>query len=153
MSFPECDALDLLQVLEALHLCTQVRDCFVTHCSSEKLPFWIEPQHPFCLYILFYCLIVLWINENNGIAHHIIPSLTLVLQCDNDGEIEYEFPCFNQVETLDGLWEKADPRYTDGVYGGVRLRSPAPTQYILPPIYIRLQVCHTFKPHLHALPA
>lgn len=24
MSFPECDALDLLQVLEALHLCTQV---------------------------------------------------------------------------------------------------------------------------------
>ncbi|XP_045116659.1 death-associated protein kinase 1-like isoform X4 [Portunus trituberculatus] len=83
MSFPECDALDLLQVLEALHLCTQ---------------------------------------------------------CDNDGEIEYEFPCFNQVETLDGLWEKVDPRYTDGVYGGVRLRSPAPTQYILPPIYIRLQV-------------
>ncbi|XP_042240946.1 death-associated protein kinase 1-like isoform X4 [Homarus americanus] len=83
MSFPECDALDLLQVLEALHLCTQ---------------------------------------------------------CDNDGEIEYEFPCFNQVETLDGLWEKVDPRYTDGVYGGVRLRSPAPTQYILPPIYVRLQV-------------
>ncbi|XP_063604789.1 death-associated protein kinase 1-like isoform X2 [Penaeus indicus] len=83
MSFPECDALDLLQVLEALHLCTQ---------------------------------------------------------CDNDGEIEYEFPCFNQVETLDGLWEKGDPRYTNGVYGGVRLRSPAPTQYILPPIYIRMQV-------------
>lgn len=25
MSFPECDALDLLQVLEALHLCTQVQ--------------------------------------------------------------------------------------------------------------------------------
>lgn len=63
-----------------------------------------------------------------------------MLQCDNDGEIEYEFPCFNQVETLDGLWEKGDPRYTNGVYGGVRLRSPAPTQYILPPIYIRMQV-------------
>ena len=30
MSFPECDALDLLQVLEALHLCTQVRELIFT---------------------------------------------------------------------------------------------------------------------------
>lgn len=82
-----------------------------------------------------------------------ITHCCLVLQCDNDGEIEYEFPCFNQVETLDGLWEKVDPRYTDGVYGGVRLRSPAPTQYILPPIYVRLQVCHALRhraSYLHA---
>ncbi|KAB7507730.1 Death-associated protein kinase dapk-1, partial [Armadillidium nasatum] len=83
MSFPDCDALDLLQVLEALHLCTQ---------------------------------------------------------CDNEGEIEYEFPCFNKVETLDGLWDPTDPRYEDGVYAGVRLKSPAPTQHLLPPIYTRIQV-------------
>ncbi|XP_076061666.1 death-associated protein kinase dapk-1-like isoform X4 [Oratosquilla oratoria] len=83
MSFPVCDALDLLQVLEALHLCTQ---------------------------------------------------------CDNDGEIEYEFPCFNQIETLEGLWEQSDTRYTSGAYGGVRLRSPAPTQHLLPPLYTRIQV-------------
>lgn len=54
--------------------------------------------------------------------------------------MEYEFPCFNRVETLEGLWDGTDPRYVRGVYGGVRLRSPAPTQHILPPVYVRLQV-------------
>lgn len=88
-----------------------------------------------------YCL--WWLTDTKW-AFTLFNSSSSFFQCDNDGEIEYEFPCFNQVETLDGLWEKVDPRYTDGVYGGVRLQSPAPTQYILPPIYIRLQVCQTF---------
>ncbi|KAG8222005.1 hypothetical protein J437_LFUL002766 [Ladona fulva] len=65
VAFSECDALDMLQVLEALQLCTQ---------------------------------------------------------CENDGEIEYEFPCYNLVETLDGLWDESDPRYLNSCYGGVQLR-------------------------------
>lgn len=37
MSFPECDALDLLQVLEALHLCTQVLSLSLsTHTHTHK---------------------------------------------------------------------------------------------------------------------
>lgn len=81
--FPELDALDLLQVLESLNLCTQ---------------------------------------------------------CDNDGDIEYEFPCFNFVETLPGLWEKHDSRYQDAVYGGVRIQTPKGTCHLLDSLFLRLQV-------------
>ncbi|KAG1714864.1 Death-associated protein kinase 1 [Nymphon striatum] len=66
--FPDTDALDLLQVLESVNLCTQ---------------------------------------------------------CDNDGDIEYEFPCFNHVETLPGLWDKSEEHYADAVYGGILLRKAA----------------------------
>lgn len=43
-------------------------------------------------------------------------------QCQCDGDIEYEFPCYNQTETIAGLWSHEDRRYDDGVYGGVLLR-------------------------------
>ena len=64
--YPETDALDLLQVLETLEVCTQ---------------------------------------------------------CDNDGEIEYEFPCLIFTETLNGLWQKDPKRFADGLYGGVRIKT------------------------------
>ena len=44
------------------------------------------------------------------------------------------------VETLDGLWDRSDERYDEGIYGGIRLKSPAPTPHLLPPIYTRIQV-------------
>ncbi|XP_067131292.1 death-associated protein kinase 1-like isoform X1 [Centruroides vittatus] len=81
--FPDTDSLDLLQVLEALQLCTQ---------------------------------------------------------CDNDGDIEYEFPCFNMVETLEGLWDKNDARYTNGVYGGVHICCQPNVKHMLPCVFQRLQV-------------
>ncbi|KAL3866656.1 hypothetical protein ACJMK2_043939 [Sinanodonta woodiana] len=81
--YPETDALDLLQVLETLDLCTQ---------------------------------------------------------CDNDGEIEYEFPCLNFVETLNGLWQKDLKRYADGVYGGVRIQTQLAASGILKHLFHRIQV-------------
>ncbi|CAM1295422.1 DAPK1 (predicted) [Pycnogonum litorale] len=81
--FPETDALDLLQVLESVCVCTQ---------------------------------------------------------CDNDGDIEYEFPCFNHVESLPGLWDKHDLRYIDAVYGGVRLQYVPDVNSQLFSLFPRLQV-------------
>lgn len=45
------------------------------------------------------------------------------LQCDVDGDVEYEFPCLNCTEATEGLWSIEDPLYkSGGVYGGVLLR-------------------------------
>lgn len=80
--FPETDSADLLQVLEALHLCTQ---------------------------------------------------------CDNDGDVEYEFPCFNFVERLPGLWEKTE-RYSDWLYGGVQVKAPEGVEHLMSTIFTRFQI-------------
>lgn len=68
-----------------------------------------------------------------------------VLQCENDGEVEYEFPCYNLVERIDGLWDMTDTRYTDGAYGGVRLKTEEGTTHLLHAIFPRLQVGARFK--------
>ncbi|XP_046994246.1 death-associated protein kinase dapk-1-like [Schistocerca americana] len=52
-------------------------------------------------------------------------------------EPEFEFPCFNFVETLDGLW---DARYHATCYGGLRLRAPAPSSCLLRCLFPRFQV-------------
>ena len=46
-------------------------------------------------------------------------------QCDVDGDIEYEFPCYNFTESLEGLWSTEDTRYnrSDSIYGGVLLKA------------------------------
>uniref|UniRef100_A0A0A9YKM0 Death-associated protein kinase 1 n=1 Tax=Lygus hesperus TaxID=30085 RepID=A0A0A9YKM0_LYGHE len=62
------------------------------------------------------------------------------LECENDGELEYEFPCYNFVERIEGLWESTDKRYSEGVYGGVRLKSPPGTTHMLHCIFPRLQI-------------
>lgn len=83
LMYPETDALDLLQVLEALEICTQ---------------------------------------------------------CDNDGEIEYEFPCLNFVETIRGLWER-DPKFGENtVYSGVRIKTPRSITGQLKHVFPRIQV-------------
>lgn len=81
MTYPDADALDLLQVLQALELC---------------------------------------------------------LQCENDGDIEYEFPCLNFVERLMGLWDKNS--IVDPVYGGVRLQFPGDARGQLMHMFPRIQV-------------
>ncbi|XP_033608089.1 death-associated protein kinase dapk-1 isoform X3 [Cryptotermes secundus] len=93
VAFSECEALDVLQVLEALQICTQ---------------------------------------------------------CDNDGELEFEFPCYNFVETLDGLWDASDPRYhdPDSCYGGVKLKSPRDTFHLIHSIFPRIQVLLEMSPGL-----
>ncbi|KAG8176353.1 hypothetical protein JTE90_006143, partial [Oedothorax gibbosus] len=81
--FPDTDALDLLQVLESLQLCTQ---------------------------------------------------------CDSNGDIEYEFPCFNMLDSQDYLWGKGDLEYTSAVYGGVRIQSWPADKHLLRCVIPRLQV-------------
>ncbi|XP_033750474.1 death-associated protein kinase 1-like isoform X3 [Pecten maximus] len=83
LMYPETDALDLLQVLEALEVCTQ---------------------------------------------------------CDNEGEIEYEFPCLNFIETLNGLWQKDSKRFGSAVYGGVRIQTDPELGGQLKHIFARIQV-------------
>ncbi|XP_052278022.1 death-associated protein kinase 1-like isoform X2 [Dreissena polymorpha] len=83
--YPETDALDLLNVLEALEVCTR---------------------------------------------------------CENDDEIEYEFPCLNFVETLNGLWLRDVKHFGNAVYGGIRLTCPdsvAQLKHIFPRIQTHLR--------------
>ncbi|XP_054286268.1 death-associated protein kinase 1-like [Macrosteles quadrilineatus] len=70
----------------------------------------------------------------------VLETLQLCIQCDVDGEPEYEFPCYNLVETLEGLWEEHDPRYKQAVYGGVRLHTPEGTMHLLHSVFPRIQV-------------
>ena len=54
----------------------------------------------------------------------------MILQCDVDGDIEYEFPCYNYTEALEGLWSSEDARYKEGgIYGGVLLKTAASIPY------------------------
>ena len=66
-----------------------------------------------------------------------LEALELCTPCDMDGDIEYEFPCFNFVETLEGLWE---PESRQPVYGGVRLCAPAGSPSLLVHMFPRIQV-------------
>lgn len=66
----------------------------------------------------------------------VLEALQLCTECETEGEFEYEFPCFNFVETLEGLWVPSRSQYT--VYGGVRLYCHQ--KYLLPSLFPRLQV-------------
>lgn len=70
--------------------------------------------------------------------YHFIMIVTFP-QCENDGELEYEFPCFNLVETLDGLWDPEDPRYVGAVYTGVRVRAQHQLAWLFPRLQVQLR--------------
>ncbi|KAG8175434.1 hypothetical protein JTE90_019132 [Oedothorax gibbosus] len=76
-------------------------------------------------------------------AQKLLMLLESLHQCtgcreDECGEMEYEFPCFNILETLDdGLWS---PTPEHVVYGGVRLRC-RDEEHLLESMFTRLQVC------------
>ncbi|XP_064461428.1 death-associated protein kinase 1-like isoform X2 [Ornithodoros turicata] len=70
----------------------------------------------------------------------VLENLKMCTQCDNDGDVEYEFPCYNFVETLDGLWDKTDPRYINGVYCGVHVLPFDDFPHMLASIFPRIQV-------------
>jgi hypothetical protein len=48
----------------------------------------------------------------------------LSLQCDIGGEVECEFPCFNQLSREEEAWGP-DPSFTGGHFGGVLLQTAA----------------------------
>ena len=54
---------------------------------------------------------------------------TFLPQCQVDNDIEYEFPCFNQLvdPPEPEIWSPSDPRFDDPVYGGILLSINAST--------------------------
>ncbi|XP_046679554.1 death-associated protein kinase dapk-1-like [Homalodisca vitripennis] len=70
----------------------------------------------------------------------VLETMQLCIECEVDGDLEYEFPCYNLVEALEGLWEENDPRYRGAVYGGVRLHSPQGTVHLLHSVFPRIQI-------------
>lgn len=69
----------------------------------------------------------------------VLEALELCTKCENDGEIEYEFPCLNFVERLHGLWEKDIKRYPNAVYGGIRIQCPRAVPSQMTYLFPRLQ--------------
>jgi hypothetical protein len=88
---------------------------------------------------VFFSFIILFF-----VIYHKWPLNYVLVQCENDDELEFEFPCYNFVETLDGLWDASDPRYHDpaSCYGGVKLKTPPDTFHLLHSIFPRVQVRH-----------
>jgi death-associated protein kinase len=50
----------------------------------------------------------------------VLDELLLCVQCNIDGEVEYEFPCFNSLSRPSGIWEKKSESLA---YGGIRITS------------------------------
>ncbi|KAK5641907.1 hypothetical protein RI129_010454 [Pyrocoelia pectoralis] len=72
----------------------------------------------------------------------LLEALELCIQCEVDGEIEYEFPIYNQTETLSGLWDSGDPRYrtTGACYGGVRLYASPNCHHLFTSVFPHIQI-------------
>ncbi|XP_076253957.1 death-associated protein kinase dapk-1-like [Rhynchophorus ferrugineus] len=72
----------------------------------------------------------------------LLEALNLCISCEVDGEIEYEFPIYNQIETLDGLWDPDDSRYVsrNSSYGGLRLYTPSGILCQLKSVFCHVQI-------------
>lgn len=73
---------------------------------------------------------------------NVLEALEVCTRCENDDEIEYEFPCLNFVETLNGLWLRDLKHFGNAVYGGVRIKSPdslAQLKHLFPRIQTHLR--------------
>jgi hypothetical protein len=88
--------------------------------------------------VFFNAIIFFFIIYHNWFLNYVL------VQCENDDDLEFEFPCYNFVETLSGLWDASDPRYRepDSCYGGVKLKTPPDTFHLLHSIFPRIQVRH-----------
>ncbi|KAI4457163.1 ankyrin repeats (3 copies) [Holotrichia oblita] len=73
--------------------------------------------------------------------HELLQQLHSMGECHIDGEIEYEFPVYNHIETLSGLWDSGDPRYrtTGACYGGVALHTPPRTCHLFSSVFPYIQ--------------
>ncbi|XP_030750996.1 death-associated protein kinase 1-like [Sitophilus oryzae] len=72
----------------------------------------------------------------------LLEALNLCVSCEIDGEVEYEFPIYNQIETIEGLWDCDDPRYIskNSVYGGLRFYTSSGILCMLKPIFSHVQI-------------
>ncbi|CAG9773909.1 unnamed protein product [Ceutorhynchus assimilis] len=69
----------------------------------------------------------------------LLQCLDLCVQCDVDGEIEYEFPIYIQTETLNGLWVSNDAN-SESIYGGSRLYTSSGIFHLFKAIFSHIQV-------------
>ncbi|KAL1488880.1 hypothetical protein ABEB36_014673 [Hypothenemus hampei] len=72
----------------------------------------------------------------------LLESMDLCVQCDVDGEIEFEFPIYIQTETLKGLWEPNDTRYSsrNATFGGLRFYTSSGIYYMFKAIFCHIQL-------------
>ncbi|XP_060523349.1 death-associated protein kinase 1-like [Cylas formicarius] len=72
----------------------------------------------------------------------LLEALHLCIHCDIEDEVEYEFPIYNQTETISGLWDPKDPRYSSrhSVYGGIRLYTSAGILHPFKSIFTHIQI-------------
>ncbi|KAJ8929568.1 hypothetical protein NQ314_017732 [Rhamnusium bicolor] len=71
----------------------------------------------------------------------LLEALDICIPCDIEGEVEYEFPVYNHTETLEGLWDRGDPRYLSGArYGGIRLYTSPGTYHLFKPVFSHIQI-------------
>lgn len=72
----------------------------------------------------------------------LLTALQLCIPVEVDDDVEYEFPIYNQTETLMGLWDSGDPRYrvTGACYAGVRLHSAPDTLHMFSGIFCHIQI-------------
>lgn len=73
----------------------------------------------------------------------VLESICLCVQCDYEGDIAYEFPCFTLKEPPEDVWVKKSITYNDAVYCGLRIKceNHVPSGQILLCIFSRLQIC------------
>jgi len=72
---------------------------------------------------------------------NLLEALQVCTRCEvDDGDVEYEIPCLNYVETLSALWDLKYKRLPHGVYGGLRLFVPPPMHTQLVHIFPKVQV-------------
>ena len=97
-------------------------------------------NHLFGLVLLFLIYIILIHHFFSLVWFKVLEALEMCTSCEVDGDIEYEFPCLNFVETLEGLWLRDDKRFPNPIYGGVRLhtsfQSGAQLKYLFPRIQV-----------------
>ncbi|XP_054159221.1 death-associated protein kinase 1-like isoform X2 [Oppia nitens] len=73
----------------------------------------------------------------------VLEAISLCIQCDHEGDIAYEFPCFILREPIDDIWPQNNIIYADGAYCGVRIQCEpeVPSGQILVCLFSRIQIC------------
>ena len=62
-----------------------------------------------------------------------------LFQCNIAGEVECEFPCYNQLEAEEDTWAP-NPVYNGGHFGGVVLQTSLAASHILSVMFPRVQI-------------
>jgi len=70
----------------------------------------------------------------------VLEALGICIQCETESDTEYEFPCYNLLDRLDGLWDGEDARYMGGQYSGVVLKTGPHAEHLLSVMFPRIQI-------------